>query len=379
MLFDFFTGLSAIVAGAIAAVAGFGLGSILTPVLSVKLGTQIAVAAVSIPHFVATFVRFWMLRRDVDRHVLITFGIMSAAGGLGGALLHSVVSSRVLSIVFAGLLMFAGVSAMTGYAQRMRFGSKAAWIAGALSGLLGGLVGNQGGIRSAALLGFQLERRAFVATATAIALFVDGARMPVYLATAGNEMISNSSLIVLSTIGALVGTFLGTAVLQRIPHDTFNRLVGILIFGLGVFMAVRAVLVTAELGASRRSALNAEHSGLPSVESAFRPDAARNRSPPRRQRGGGPIELIVGRRQHHEIHTVAPYQIRQFPEITFDCRPVAFQQQTRRYTNAHASSSCVQVHYGVGVGQHARLRRRVPCQPLPRRPCAFECSLLACD
>lgn len=55
-------------------------------------------------------------------------------------------------------------------------------------------------------------------------------------------MLSNSSLIVLSTIGALAGTFLGTAVLQRIPHDTFNRLVGILIFGLGVFMAVRAVL-----------------------------------------------------------------------------------------------------------------------------------------
>lgn len=65
--------------------------------------------------------------------------------------------------------MFAGVSAITGYAHRMRFGSKAAWIAGALSGLLGGLVGNQRGIRSAALLGFQLERRAFVATATAIA------------------------------------------------------------------------------------------------------------------------------------------------------------------------------------------------------------------
>ncbi len=242
MLFDFLTGLSAIVAGAIAAVTGFGLGSILTPIVSIKLGTQMAVAAVSIPHVVATFVRFWMLRRDVDRHVLITFGIMSAVGGLGGAILHSVVSSRALTIVFAGLLMFAGVSAMTGYAQRMRFGSKVAWIAGAISGMLGGLVGNQGGIRSAALLGFHLERRAFVATATAIALFVDGARMPVYLATAGNEMLANSSLIALSTIGGVVGTFLGTAVLQKIPQDTFNRIVGILIFGLGVFMFVRAVL-----------------------------------------------------------------------------------------------------------------------------------------
>ena len=241
MLFELLTGLSAIVAGAIAAVTGFGIGSILTPVLSVKLGTQLAVAAVSVPHLAATFVRFWMLRRDVNRRVLITFGIMSAAGGLAGALLHSIVSSPALTLVFAGLLIFAGLSAMTGYAKKMRFGSGMAWIAGALSGMLGGLVGNQGGIRSAALLGFQLERRAFVATATAIGLFVDGARLPVYLATAGREMLSNWGLIALSTVGGLAGTFMGTTALRKIPEETFNRLVGVLIFGLGVFMLVRAL------------------------------------------------------------------------------------------------------------------------------------------
>jgi uncharacterized membrane protein YfcA len=167
---------------------------------------------------------------------------MSAAGGLVGALLHSVLSNRVLTLVFAVLVAFAGLTALTGSARRMRFGSRMAWIAGAVSGMLGGLVGNQGGIRSAALLGFRLERRAFVATATAIGLFVDGTRTPVYLATAGREMLSNASLIALSTIGALVGTLLGTAVLQKIPEDTFTRIVGVLIFGLAIFMFIRAVL-----------------------------------------------------------------------------------------------------------------------------------------
>jgi len=199
MFFDFLVGLSAIVAGAIAAVTGFGIGSILTPVLAVKHGTQLAVAAVSIPHLIATFVRVWMLRRDVDRHVLVTFGLMSAVGGLGGALLHSAVSSPALAVVFAGLLIFAGLSALSGHARRLRFGPKMAWIAGALSGMFGGLVGNQGGIRSAALLSFHLERRAFVATATATALFVDGARTPIYLATAGREMLSIYGIIALST------------------------------------------------------------------------------------------------------------------------------------------------------------------------------------
>ena len=52
----------AIVAGAIAAVSGFGIGSLLTPLLALHAGTKTAVAAVSIPHLIGTAIRFWRLR-----------------------------------------------------------------------------------------------------------------------------------------------------------------------------------------------------------------------------------------------------------------------------------------------------------------------------
>ncbi len=58
----------------------------------------------------------------------------------------------VLTIVFAGLLLFAGGSSLSGLAERMRFERVSAWVARGMSGLLGGLVGDQGGIRSATLL-----------------------------------------------------------------------------------------------------------------------------------------------------------------------------------------------------------------------------------
>ena len=41
---------------------------------------------------------------------------------------------------------------------RMRFDGRWAWLAGAASGLFGGLVGNQGGLRAAAMLGFHLPK-----------------------------------------------------------------------------------------------------------------------------------------------------------------------------------------------------------------------------
>src|SRR5579863_1866683 len=175
-------GIAGVLAGAIAAVAGFGIGSILTPVVAIHTDTKIAVAAVSVPHLIGTAVRFWRLRAYVDRGVFMSFGVASAAGGLIGAILHTHAASPALSAVFGALLVFAGISGLAGLSQKMRFGRKTGYVAGALSGALGGLVGNQGGIRSAAMLGLNVRREAFVATATAIALVVDAARVPVYFA-----------------------------------------------------------------------------------------------------------------------------------------------------------------------------------------------------
>jgi hypothetical protein len=240
-LFEMLVVAASFIAGAIASVAGFGIGSILTPLLSLELGTRLAVAAVAIPHWIATFARFWMLRAHVDRQVLLNFGILSAAGGVTGAWLHSAASNPALSLVFAVLLVFAGLTGLTGHARKMRFGPRAAWAAGAVSGVFGGLVGNQGGIRSAALLGFSLHRQAFVATATAIALIVDAARMPVYFVAAGQQILSAVDLIAVSTVGVLAGTFSGTTMLRRIPEPVFHRVVGSILLALGCFMLVRAI------------------------------------------------------------------------------------------------------------------------------------------
>ncbi len=227
-----------IVAGAIAAISGFGIGSILTPLLAAWLGTKLAVALVSIPHFIGTALRFAVIRQHVNRRVLWSFGITSAAGGLIGALLHVWLRSVVLGYVLGVLLVFAGITGVMGLASRMKFGRTAAWIAGALSGMFGGLVGNQGGIRSAALLGFDLKRDEFVATATAIALLVDVFRMPVYAATQFGQMAAQWPMILIATVGVVVGTLSGKWMLSRIPQNVFRMIVACIVLALGVWMLV---------------------------------------------------------------------------------------------------------------------------------------------
>jgi hypothetical protein len=235
-------GIVGLVAGALAAVAGFGIGSLLTPILALGTGAKLAVAAVSIPHLVGTIQRFWILRGHVDRRVLVWFGLTSAGGGLVGAILNAGGTNRAIALVFGVVVILAGASELTGWVTRVRWGRRAAWVAGLASGFLGGLVGNQGGIRSAALLGFEVPKESFVATATAIALFVDGARVPVYLATQGPDILAIWPVLLVATVGVVIGTGVGARILGGIAPRTFHRVVGIALVALGIATATGAVL-----------------------------------------------------------------------------------------------------------------------------------------
>jgi len=226
--------------GAVASVAGFGIGSLLTPAIAIATGTKLAVAAVAVPHAIGTSIRLWRFRSEVDWKIVRTFGITSAAGGLTGALLNTWAASRALELVFGALLVLAGISQITGYATRWRLQGTIAWLGGALSGFFGGLVGNQGGIRTAAMLGFEVDKRQFVATTTAVALLIDLARVPVYLAVESAQLARLWPTIAIATIGVIAGTLLGEKLLARVPQQRFRTVVGVLLLLLGLSFIVSA-------------------------------------------------------------------------------------------------------------------------------------------
>jgi uncharacterized membrane protein YfcA len=230
--------LVSILAGGIASISGFGIGSLLTPLFAFKMGTGVAVAGVSIAHFLGTAFRFWKWKQYMNKPILLSFGITSAIGGLLGAIFHNIFGNVVLTMIFGCLLIFAGVSGLTGVSEKLRFSGPIAWIAGALSGIFGGLVGNQGGIRSAAMLGFDIKGKEFVATATGIALVVDIARMPVYFLTQGNDILNIWPLILIASIGVLIGTEIGVWTVGEIPERIFKKLVSGIILIIGIFVLI---------------------------------------------------------------------------------------------------------------------------------------------
>ena len=193
------------------------------------------------PHAVATTVRFFRLKSDIDWPTFREFGIASAVGGLAGAVLQPVLGSGLLTVVLAVLLLAAGTSELA--RRPVPLPATPFWrlTGGILSGVFGGLVGNQGGLRSAALLGFRLETRTLVATATASALLVDAARVPIYVAMRGDVLAATVPLWAAGTLGVVAGTFLGVPLLSHIPVPLYRRLVGGLLVALGISLVVAAV------------------------------------------------------------------------------------------------------------------------------------------
>ncbi len=239
MLIDSILFILGIFTGGAAAIVGFGIGSFLTPILAIKTGFGVAVAAVGIAHFFGSALRYWLLRKAVNRKVLVSFGILSAAGGLLGALLQSWASSALLAIVFGSLMILAGLSNIFGWSEKLSIKGPAIWIVGVLSGFFGGLVGNQGGLRAAGLVGFKLSKLQFVATTTAIALAVDVFRVPVYVASRGAELRQLIPEIIIMSVGVMAGTLLGAPLLRRLPERYFRVALSVIIIVVGVIVAAR--------------------------------------------------------------------------------------------------------------------------------------------
>ena len=231
----------AVLSGATASVVGFGIGSLMTPLLAARYGTPVAVAAVAIPHAVASIVRGWRLRASIDWHVVRTFGILSAAGGLAGALLYSRLGNRALTIALACLLLLTASAGLTGWSRRWHPKGPLVWMLGLVSGFFGGIAGNQGSVRAAALSSFSLTPLAFVATSTAIAVCVDIARTPVYVWKAGSDLVPLTRLLVVASIGVLIGTLFGERLLKSLSPETFRLVVHATIGALGIWLLLRAL------------------------------------------------------------------------------------------------------------------------------------------
>jgi hypothetical protein len=215
-------------AGITATLAGFGSSTILVPVAALFMDVKSAVFLAASFHLFNNIFKVKAFSKEINLRTFFLFGIPSILFAFIGALIISVLPLNAVRTALAVFLI--AFCALSFYKPDFSFKSTdfSAIIGGGLSGLLSGLIGLGGAVRSFFLIAFNFPKRVYVGTSALIALVVDVIRVPTYIFTG---LVGDNSLyltIPFLIVSAYLGVRTGRALLDKISQRAFKR--GVLLF-----------------------------------------------------------------------------------------------------------------------------------------------------
>lgn len=226
--------------------SGFGLGTLLTPVFVLFFPVEVAIALTGIVHFFNNLFKLFLVGANANKKVLRVFGIPAIITAFLGAwvllqikdfeplfrytLFEKALAVYPIKFVVAILLLFFALVDIIPSLRNIQFEKDKLFLGGLLSGFFGGLSGNQGALRSAFLIKAGLSKEAYVATGVVVSSFIDFTRLSVYATHAVSIDLKNLwPLLVLATLSAMAGAFLGNKLLKKVTLVFMQNIVAFML------------------------------------------------------------------------------------------------------------------------------------------------------
>lgn len=244
---------AALIASALTLFAGFGLGTLLMPVMAIFFPPEEAIALTAIVHLLNNIFKLILLGKYSNKTVLLKFGVPAVIFAAVGALLLNYLSflTPLASYSLFGnnyeilpvklimgilILIFVFIEILTN-SDNYSFKKNHLITGGALSGFFGGLSGHQGALRSAFLSRANLTKEQFIGTGVVIACIVDITRISVYSAHfSGSGITDNIILLIAATVSAFGGVFIGTKFLKKVTMKTVQAIVSVMLIVIGILL-----------------------------------------------------------------------------------------------------------------------------------------------
>lgn len=215
---------------------GFGLGTLLTPLLLFWVPVDVAIGLTAVVHLSNNLFKLAILPARPPAKILVAFGIPAVLSAFfGAALLTYWGPNENMPRILGAVLVALAVLELLPAVRRWEFPATALPLGGFLSGFLGGLTGNQGALRSAFLVRSGLSKEALVASTVAISLGVDVTRLSMYASTWSSLPWADYGLILgAAGIPALTGSFIGRKYLPKIRMERIELAVSLGLLALGI-------------------------------------------------------------------------------------------------------------------------------------------------
>ncbi|MFK8012366.1 MAG: sulfite exporter TauE/SafE family protein [Marinicellaceae bacterium] len=238
--------------------SGFGLGTLLMPVVALFFPLEVAIGMTAIVHLANNLFKVAILGKQAVKQVLIRFGVAAVMAAFIGAwvlgllaqsgepikyvFLNQNMQTSVLNITVGALILVFVLLEFSKKFSSIMLGPKYLPLGGIVSGFFGGLSGHQGAFRSMFLLKAGLTKQQFVATGVMVAVMVDMARLTIYgKDLAENYQSINWNMVIAASLAAFIGAYLGKRLLQKITIKTVHLIVSLLLIFVAIGLMIGAI------------------------------------------------------------------------------------------------------------------------------------------
>jgi uncharacterized membrane protein YfcA len=226
--------LLTLLASLIGTLAGFGISTIMVPILLITLPLPQTLLLVGVVHWFNDIWKILLFRKGIRWKLLLAFGLPGIfASFLGSSLSLRIpweILSRTLGVFLIAYVIFIVFNRTFKLSQKL----SVAISGGALTGFFAGIFGIGGEINAVALSAFNLEKTVYVAAAGAISFMIDSTRIATYIqgGTRLDPVLVSGFLIFVPV--SLIGAIVGKKGIEKIPQEKFRNFVALFIFIFGL-------------------------------------------------------------------------------------------------------------------------------------------------
>ncbi len=231
----------ALISEILGTVGGFGSSAIFVPLAGFFFSLQTVLALTGVLHVFSNIAKLLLFRKTIDYKIVLWIGIPSVVLVIIGAQLNSMIDLKFAELILGIFLILFSTFLLLKPQFRLTPNKRNTIASGSVAGFLAGLIGTGGAIRAMGLAAFDLEKSTFVATSAAIDLGVDLSRSVIYIYN-GYLKAEYYFLIPILLAIAVLGSWIGKKILDKVSQDNFKKMVLILLFLIGVTQVLKAIL-----------------------------------------------------------------------------------------------------------------------------------------
>ncbi|OGM19533.1 hypothetical protein A2955_00900 [Candidatus Woesebacteria bacterium RIFCSPLOWO2_01_FULL_37_19] len=234
----FLISLLTLIASFVGTISGFGLSTVMLPVIVLYFPLPIALLFVGIIHAFSDLWKIILFKHAFDKKIILMFGIPGIIASLIGAKIVLTTPQTIL-LQFFGLILIAYVLIIT-FNSRFRLPHTPFYsgLGGVTSGFLAGVFGMGGAARSVFLTAFNFPKDVYIFATGAIGAIIDSGRLfTYYFGGIRLEQDLIYGLIIFIPV-SFIGAEIAKKFVDKVPQKLFRNVVALFLFLVGLKLLV---------------------------------------------------------------------------------------------------------------------------------------------